>query len=102
MNRKVSLYDKTLETTRHKRTNYNNIEDKHERLRLQQRDYYNRKGFFNEYKKKICKKINIPYDSLKEIDCVEKLENYAMEYLETNHNIKLENGKAVAYILRIL
>lgn len=100
--REVSLYDKTLETTRHKRTNYNNIEDKHARLRLQQKDYYNRKGFFNEYKKKVCKKINIQNDSLKEIDCVEQLEKFAVEYLETNHNITLTNGKAIAYILRVL
>jgi hypothetical protein len=96
----ISLYEKTLEITRHKRSN-NQIEDKDERLRQQQCDYYHRKGFFNEYKKKVCKKLKIEY-TLKEIDSVESLEAWATDYLQKNYNITIHNGKAVAYILRVL
>lgn len=97
----VTLYNKQLELQRHTRTKCD-IEDKVERLRQQQKEYYQRKGFFFEYKRKVCRKIGLEYEALKDIKTVYELESFALNYLEKNHNVKLENGKAVAYILRVL
>lgn len=97
----VTLYNKELKLQRHTRTK-SDIEDKAERLRQQQKDYYQRKGFFFEYKRKVCRKIGLDYEALKDIKSVYELETFALDYLEKYHNVKLENGKAVAYILRVL
>jgi hypothetical protein len=97
----ITLYNKELKFQRHTRTK-SVIEDKAERLRQQQKDYYQRKGFFFEYKRKVCRKIGVDYEALKDIKSVYELETFALDYLEKNHNVRLENGKAVAYILRVL
>lgn len=76
-------------------------EDTKEAHKKAQRDWYKKRGCFLNYKKRICKRFDLPTEELKHIDSVEQLDDWSREYIKTKSGIVV-NENPIPYLIYVM
>lgn len=92
---------KPLKSLKNRGTSPTSDEDKRARHKEAQRIYYQERGAFIAYLRRIERKLNMDKHTLKHIESVEALEAFSKQYIKDKVGIDI-NDNATAYIVHIL
>lgn len=76
-------------------------EDTKEAHKKAQREYYKRRGCFINYKKRICKRFDIPTTELKHIDSVEALDEWSRMFIKETSGVDVAENP-IPYLIYVM
>jgi len=92
---------KPIKSMKTRGTSPTSEEEKKARHKEAQRIYYQERGAFIAYLRRIEKKLNMDKHALKHIDSVEALEAFSKQYIKDKVGIDISDN-ATAYVVHIL
>jgi hypothetical protein len=95
----ITLLTKTL--TKNERANNVADMDKKERMKQVQDAYYQRRGFFLAYKRRIASKLNYTFRDLKHLSSVSELDSFCSDELTKRGHVISDCVNPSVYILKM-